>query len=126
MVHGLRKQIKSPKIYVNSLHPGVVATEIFRSGVAAEYLPRFLRGVVESVFHFFVSTFGYTAEHGALTQLYLATSPDVETNDWHGQYFTPIAKLNKATELSRDPELIDRLWKWTNDVITRVLAETKN
>ncbi|KAH9113458.1 hypothetical protein AeMF1_012342 [Aphanomyces euteiches] len=125
MVHGLRKQIKSPKVYVNSVHPGMVSTKIFRTGVHAEFLPWFIRGLVETVFRFFHSTFGYSLEQGALTQLYVSTSPDVEKNEWQGQYFTPIAKLDKASDFSRDTEQVDRLWKWTNDTITRILTETK-
>ncbi|CAK5119076.1 unnamed protein product [Aphanomyces euteiches] len=125
MVHGLRKQIKSPKVYVNSVHPGMVSTEIFRTGVHAEFLPWSIRGLVETVFRFFHSTFGYSLEQGALTQLYVSTSPDVEKNEWQGQYFTPIAKLDKASDFSRDTEQVDRLWKWTNDTITRILTETK-
>ncbi|KAG9404204.1 hypothetical protein AC1031_005742 [Aphanomyces cochlioides] len=46
-----------------------------------------------------------------------------QKNEWQGQYFTPIAKLTKATDLSRDPEQVDRVWKWTNDVIARVLGK---
>ncbi|CAK5238556.1 unnamed protein product [Aphanomyces euteiches] len=125
IVHGLRKQIKSPKVYVNSVHPGMVSTEIFRTGVHAEFLPWSIRGLVETVFRFFHSTFGYSLEQGALTQLYVSTSPDVEKNEWQGQYFTPIAKLDKASDFSRDTEQVDRLWKWTNDTITRILTETK-
>ncbi|CAK4722615.1 unnamed protein product, partial [Aphanomyces euteiches] len=125
MMHGLLKQIQSPNIYVNCLHPGMVATEIFCTGVHAELLPRFIRGLVETLFHLHHSTFGSSVEKGALTQLYVATSPDVEKHKWQGEYFTPIAKLDTADKVIRDPELVDRLWKWTNEVITRVLASTK-
>ncbi|KAH9119165.1 hypothetical protein AeMF1_008011, partial [Aphanomyces euteiches] len=74
---------------------------------------------------FYINRLGYTPEKGALTQLYVATSPDMEKNQWQGQYFTPIAKLDKATALSRDSEEIDRLWTWTNALIADVLAKKK-
>lgn len=35
---------------------------------------------------------GSTADQGALSQLYLATSPDVEVRDVRGRYFVPVAK----------------------------------
>ncbi|CAK4075292.1 unnamed protein product [Aphanomyces euteiches] len=124
MVHGLLKQIKSPNVFVNSVHPVVVATEIFRAGVQVEFLPWFIRGLAKAVIPIVHSACGYSSDEGALTQLYVSTSPDVAKNEWQGQYFVPIAKLDKSSELSRDPEQAERLWKWTTDVIATVLAET--
>ncbi|CAK4343859.1 unnamed protein product [Aphanomyces euteiches] len=122
MGHSLIKDIGHAKVYVNSLHPGVVSTEITRSGNAITTLPWGIRGILESFFTFCMNNFGYKPEVGALTQLYVATSPDIEKNEWQGQYFTPIAQLGEASALSRDPQQIDRLWKWTNDVIARVMS----
>ena len=38
-------------------------------------------------------------EDGALTQLYLATSPEVESQDITGAYFTPVAKRGQVSSL---------------------------
>lgn len=60
-------------MYVNTNHPGAVQTELHRHG--------------NLITRDAVSPFFITPELGALTQLYLATSPDVETKDIKGQYY---------------------------------------
>ncbi|KAG9404239.1 hypothetical protein AC1031_005777 [Aphanomyces cochlioides] len=94
---------------------------ITRSGVHLTHLPWYSRFFVEAQILYRLHWAGLKPEIGALTQLYVATSPHVEKNRWQGQYFTPIAKLDQATSSSRDLVQVDRLWKWTSDVIARVL-----
>ncbi|CAK4073818.1 unnamed protein product [Aphanomyces euteiches] len=121
LAHGLLQMADSSKVYINIVHPGIVVTDIFKTGVHFPHFPWLVRPVVEWLFGAFCYLAGSTPLKGALTQLYVATSPDIEKNEWQGQYFTPIAKLTKATDLSRDPQQVDRVWKWTNDVIACVL-----
>lgn len=58
---------------MNSNHPGGVKTDLYRhmGGFLTAILNRFL----------------ITPEDGALTQLYLATSPEVEEKKIKGQYY---------------------------------------
>ncbi|CAK4072596.1 unnamed protein product [Aphanomyces euteiches] len=123
MGHGLLKQIGSAKVYVNSLHPGLVATPTPEKQFVLTQFPGFIGRFLGFLLKTYLRWFGVAPETGALTQLYLATSPEVEKNEWQGQYFTPLAKLDKATPLSRDPVQVERLWSWTNDVINRVLSK---
>ncbi|KAG9404235.1 hypothetical protein AC1031_021951 [Aphanomyces cochlioides] len=121
MAHGLLKRVDRSKVFINSLHPGIVASDLVKSGVKLPQLPWIVRPVLEWFMGFFFRSFGYTPLKGALTQLYVATSLDIVKNEWQGQYYSPIAKLGKSSDLSRDPEQIERLWKWTNDLIARIL-----
>jgi len=91
---------------------------------------------------------GITATEGALTTLYLATSPDVETGDIRGRYFAPLGQESSAWEEARSHSLdsgnggewemaneegevgkvgeggrLQRsLWDTTNGIIERVLG----
>lgn len=58
---------------MNCNHPGGVQTDIFR------YTPSFFTPVL--------NCFLTKPEDGALTQLYLATSPEVEEKNIKGQYY---------------------------------------
>ncbi|KAF9537940.1 hypothetical protein EC957_007442 [Mortierella hygrophila] len=82
----LTRRLANERVYVNVAHLGLVATEIGRSskdmmGTVGDKAGQLLNAVM-----------GYSAEEGALTQLYLATSPEIENRDVTGQYFIPIAK----------------------------------
>ena len=81
----LARRLANERVYVNVAHPGLVATEIGRSskdmmGTVGDKAGQLLNAVM-----------GYSAEEGALTQLYLATSPDNENRDVRGRYFILIA-----------------------------------
>ncbi len=70
-------------LYVNCNHPGAISSDLYRHlydpkvGIMA-WLNRL----------FFISE-----EDGALTQLYLATSPEVEEKGIRGQYYVPFGVL---------------------------------
>ena len=56
-----------------------------------------------------VRLFLNTAKDGALTQLFLATSPNAKS----GQYYIPTAKENAGSKYSQDMQLARELWDWT-------------
>ena len=95
------------QVYVNSLHPGLVETEITR-GVqdTTGALAAFVTNAV-------MSTIAYSADDGALTQLYLATSPDVETYDIRGKYYIPIADQYSTSAAGRNKTQQALTMKWT-------------
>jgi NAD(P)-dependent dehydrogenase (short-subunit alcohol dehydrogenase family) len=84
-----------------SLHPGVVASDIWRG------VPFFVRPIMK--------LFMITTEEGAKTQLYCATSPDCANED--GLYYTK-CKPKKPNPLAEDAALAADLWKrsveWTS------------
>ncbi|CAK4616186.1 hypothetical protein AeMF1_014491 [Aphanomyces euteiches] len=125
MARGLMQQVGSAKVFVNSLHPGMVVTEVINRPIEFPHLPWFLRSIAVSLFKIVTKLFGTTPAKGVLTHMYVATSPDIENNDWRGQYFSPVAKLDKSSPLSENQDEVERLWKWTTAVIDRVLAESK-
>ena len=88
----LSRRLEGSGITVNTLHPGVVATEIWRQ-IA---IVRLLSG-----------WFMLSPEKGARTTVYLAASPEVEGVT--GKYFEKCSSA-KTTRLSRDEELQERLW----------------
>ncbi|KAI9347190.1 hypothetical protein DFJ73DRAFT_777589 [Zopfochytrium polystomum] len=94
-------------IYVNACHPGGVATDIYDTMPYVGRLSFLIKMVLTGV------------AHGALTQLYLAASPDVETvgGGQRGLYFEPTARLTTPSAAAQDPALAERLWKWSAEVV---------
>ncbi|MBW3582552.1 MAG: SDR family oxidoreductase [Euryarchaeota archaeon] len=90
----LAKRLEGTGVTANCLHPGVVATDLFRS------LPGFLEPVVK--------LFLITPETGARTSLYLATSPEVQ--DVSGRYFIRW-KPRTPSRAARDDAMARRLWE---------------
>lgn len=83
-----------------SLHPGVVATDIWRG------VPFFLRPIMK--------LFMISSEEGAQTQIYCATAPECANED--GLYYTK-SRVKKPSALAEDEALAKELWKrsveWT-------------
>ncbi|KAJ3078773.1 Retinol dehydrogenase 14 [Quaeritorhiza haematococci] len=101
------------RIFVNVVHPGLVDTNIttkvsYGTGVVSSIL-RFIDIVVPK----------YSSEEGALTQLYVATSKEIEEEKWNGKYFVPIAKLYEFAdgELPTRADLRESLWEYTEKLV---------
>lgn len=58
-----------------------------------------------------------TNEDGALAQLYVATSPEIEEKKLSGEYFVPYGKLSKSDAYTRSDENAAELWEWTEKVL---------
>ncbi|KAF9425327.1 hypothetical protein BGZ76_003317, partial [Entomortierella beljakovae] len=81
----LARRLKDERVYVNVAHPGYVNTELIRyTDKTFGAIPAKLGGVAGRVF-------ASDPKIGALTQLFLATSPKVESEDIRGQYYIPTA-----------------------------------
>ncbi|KAF9978484.1 hypothetical protein BGZ73_002149 [Actinomortierella ambigua] len=108
----LARRMVGHKVYVNVVHPGVVDTAIF-DNIGALTSPRFGK--------FFLKLnrkCAMTAERGALTQLYCATSPEIEGNNFRGQYFIPVGyRFHPKKQLERHA-LQDRLWEYSEKLVT--------
>lgn len=84
-----RHVINEPHLYVNACHPGYVSTRATQPTPRQEeaIFSRCLDGLEE----WFHSLVAWPVERGVLTQLYLATSPEIESREIRGRYFGPIA-----------------------------------
>lgn len=58
-----------------------------------------------------------TQDDGALTQLYVATSPDVVKSDVRGRYFVPIAQEESLGSDALDVDLQEKLWEYSETVV---------
>ena len=109
----LARRLKDERVYVNVVHPGYVATELTRHGEDTF-------GKATAVFfEYLTMVMAMKPEVGALTQLYCATSPEIENKDIRGKYFIPIAnELDPSKllvlELLRDRDDGSRLVKNDN------------
>ncbi|KAJ8322902.1 hypothetical protein BDV3_006815 [Batrachochytrium dendrobatidis] len=116
----LAKRLASSKVYVNSLHPGVVHTEIMR-GPANLYG---LTGIFSGLSWLATGLTGMialTPKQGALTQLYLATSPDISDQGISGKYFIPFGKeSDDCTPFAKDDDLAEKLWEWSQNIVDKI------
>jgi len=56
---------------------------------------------------------GRPPKEGALTQLYAATSPEIENKDSRSRYIIPIANTIQPSKIARDDALQERLWEYS-------------
>ncbi|CAO3590729.1 unnamed protein product [Absidia cylindrospora] len=92
-------------IYVNCNHPGAVRSDFARHLLGAT-LTRIYDALVT-----------VTTEEGALTQLYLATSPEVEEEDVKGQYYVPYGEAGTISSFTSSDENAEQLWNFTEDLL---------
>ncbi|KAJ3006440.1 UNVERIFIED_CONTAM: hypothetical protein HDU68_004064 [Siphonaria sp. JEL0065] len=96
-------------VYVNSVHPGGVCTNL---GVESAYVG-FLWG--NPIMKLVVPS----SDQGALTQLYCATSEEVVVKELKGRYLVPTASLATPSFHGQNEKLEEQLWDWS----VRVLEE---
>jgi len=87
---------REPWLTSNSLHPGVIGTKLLHAGFDIA---------------------GDAVESGALTPVYLATSPEVAKVS--GRYFVD-SKETAAAAQALDQQLAQRLWAWSEDTLSSV------
>ncbi|KFH63390.1 hypothetical protein MVEG_10800 [Podila verticillata NRRL 6337] len=101
------------KVFVNAIHPGYVLTDI---DVGVE-------NTVGIIVAKFATTFrrvaGRDVEDGALTQLYCATSPEIEEKGLSGRYFVPDAHELRPSPYAMNRELQERLFKYSEDFMVK-------
>ncbi|HKS39792.1 MAG TPA: SDR family oxidoreductase [Blastocatellia bacterium] len=89
----LARRLASTRVTANCLHPGAVATSIFRA------LPKFVEAIIKLV--------TLSPEKGAETSIYLASSPDVDGVT--GKYFTKKTETRSSPE-SYNEDTARKLW----------------
>ncbi|KAG8985837.1 hypothetical protein FRB90_004416 [Tulasnella sp. 427] len=84
----------------NALNPGAVKTNLFRR--------------LGSLNEWIIFTFlAYPPDMGALTQLYVGTSP--QAKDANGKWFMPFARECEQDGWTRNPEVETKLWEWIEE-----------
>jgi NAD(P)-dependent dehydrogenase (short-subunit alcohol dehydrogenase family) len=109
------------KMYSNSLHPGVVRTELGRG--LFESMGPTLSFVVSPILYMFSFFVQIGPKEGALTSLYCATSPDIETKQIKDKYYVPFAKEEEPLAISRDDALATKLWEFTEKLVNEKLSK---
>ncbi len=94
----LARRLKGTGVNTYSLHPGVVATEVWR---------RFPRPITAIAKLFMLSV-----EEGAVPSIYCATSPEVAS---HSGLYYDRCELKKASAHGRDEALAQRLWQQSEE-----------
>jgi len=110
----LARRMEGKKVYSNSCHPGGIATNLgrhFKSDIAKNRGDGFVANL-ESV----VNPLILTPTQGAVTQLYLATAPEVETQDIRGKYYRPQA-IQGSEPPSVGEELEEHLWEVSEKLV---------
>ncbi len=92
----LARRLEGSGVTANCLHPGVVATNLFRSN-----------GLLGRIGTIIIKPFLISPKIGAETPIYLATSPEVEGIT--GKYFVD-KKETPSSKVSRDLILARQLW----------------
>jgi len=100
----LARKLEGTGVTANSLHPGVVATNIVPANAPL---------AVKAIFAV-MKPFLLSSKRGAAVSLYLATSPDV--TNVSGQYFIK-SKPATADPRTRDPRVMADIWRWTEKMI---------
>jgi NAD(P)-dependent dehydrogenase (short-subunit alcohol dehydrogenase family) len=103
----LARRLDSTGVTANCLHPGTVATGYGRDGDTRGLFALGLR---------IASPFFMSPEKGALTSVYLASSPEVEGVT--GKYFIK-CREKKPSKAAEDSEAAKRLWQVSEDLIAQ-------
>jgi NAD(P)-dependent dehydrogenase (short-subunit alcohol dehydrogenase family) len=108
------------KVFCNALHPGAVQTELGRG--LMDYLG-FLGKIVMPIAQIPTYFVLLSALQGALTSLYLATSPDVVQQGIKNKYYVPFAKVGELSKQAQDDEMAKNLWDMTEKLVTEKLSK---
>lgn len=100
-------------IYVNSLHPGFVATELHRHFI--NRLPEFMRPLAD----FFLKWLAWECDEASLTQLYTAVSPNISADNITGKFFHPVAYEFPAIAEAMDKYTQIKLWDFTERILSK-------
>jgi NAD(P)-dependent dehydrogenase (short-subunit alcohol dehydrogenase family) len=102
--NGIKKE--EGEIWSFALHPGNMYTNLNKNARFA--------GPLSGVLAKMLNAFGVyiPVEKGAYTSIYCVAS-DIVTPEMSGEYFVPLGKLGKASKLTRNVKLAEKLWTWT-------------
>ncbi|CAG8698361.1 14826_t:CDS:2 [Dentiscutata erythropus] len=105
----LNKRYLEEQVYANSLHPGLVDTNILKRNDLS---------LSETLLSSSISP-----EDGAITTLYCATSKEIEEKNYRGKYFVPFGVVGEKSSYAEDEDLAKRLWEFTENLINEKLSQ---
>lgn len=115
----LSRRLNPKGVYVNAVHPGIVASEFTRSlllkagfshGVA-DVTQDFMSGVLTRILVVF------DVEGGALTQIYASMSPEIERANISGRYFVPIAMEMTPDTRTENVTFQEHVWAMSEELV---------
>jgi NAD(P)-dependent dehydrogenase (short-subunit alcohol dehydrogenase family) len=112
-VRALARRLEGSKVTVNALHPGMVRSSFGGDGD--------LRGL-QRIGWSLLSPFMISAEKGARTTVYLASSPEVEGKS--GNYYVR-CRATKPSRAARDDDAGERLWTISEALLAEATAKRK-
>jgi retinol dehydrogenase-12 len=95
-----------PTIKVVAVHPGIIDTPLTPQWMKANALTRFISAGGEGGLK--------KPEEGSWNQLWAATGSGVVS----GEYYEPVGKLGTRTKRSKDENLRNELWEWTEEQLS--------
>lgn len=104
-------------IFVNSIHPGVVETELGRH--MAELVEKYLGQTASDLVMRVMQSFSWQPDDAALTQVFTAASPKIAQERITGQYYHPLAKLHPASPLAMNEATQGQLWEFTRQILDK-------
>ena len=114
-------RVRDAPVFANSLHPGAVRTELWDNMMST--LPKIestdarLLQFVQLLLEYFKPSM-WTAEEGALTQVYLAAADEVRERNIRGRYFHPQAlEVIPSRRFAPNRTLQKALWAFTEKLI---------
>ncbi|KAF9182664.1 hypothetical protein BGZ51_004518 [Haplosporangium sp. Z 767] len=103
----LARRLRNDRVWVNIVHPGCTDTYVKKT-LLAKSDSAFMR----SIGPLWLKT-SYPVKEAALTQLYCATSEEVEEKNIRGRYFIPIANELRPNPISDSVDLQEELWAYS-------------
>ncbi|KIK63777.1 hypothetical protein GYMLUDRAFT_452511 [Collybiopsis luxurians FD-317 M1] len=95
-INELQKRLEGTGIYCLSVHPGIISTDLWL-GMDQSWPLLY-------PFHAIRRRVMLTTDQGALTQLYAATSLEVEEKDLKAAYLVPYGRVGQKSPLAEDTE----------------------
>ena len=95
---------KYPTITSVSVHPGLIATDLYGPNKASNALLRYGMALVQPWMF-------SSVEQGTRNQLWTATAPKDQLKN--GAYYKPVGSLSNGSRYAQNGKMAEKLWEWT-------------
>lgn len=95
---------KYPTITSVSVHPGLIATDLYLPNKSSNALLRYGMALVQPLMF-------RSVEQGTRNQLWAATAPKGQLKN--GAYYKPVGSLSNGSGDAQNGEMAEKLWEWT-------------
>lgn len=109
----LDRRLAGKQVYSNAVNPGGIQTNLFRHTKAD------LGSLLSAGMELFMSLVCFTPDRGAVTQLYLATALDIESQNIRGRYYQPQALHRGEPAMAQDEALQEKLWEASERLVAK-------